>query len=281
MSRSKRELAMVCIATFLVVVCGASFGQYVTQQVGDNGVVDWSQQKVRAVGIAAPNPDLPTAAQRPAALEAAKQIALRNLIQTVQGMAISSETLVRNAMLENDEIRSKVEGYIRGFTVVDTKYMSDMTVEVEVEVPVSGVADVLLPPGKAVPIGTEVTGYPEATPTTTPGVITGLIVDAKGLGVMPAMAPRILDEEGNEVYGSRYVNREWAVKQGMVGYDKAVASARKNKRVGANPMIVKGIKSAGTNKADIVISNEDAAAVKQAADTQNFLDKCQVMFVLD
>ncbi|MBC6950450.1 hypothetical protein DWB58_21185, partial [candidate division KSB1 bacterium] len=224
MSRSNMLRATLMATTLAIFMASAALAQ-VTQTVGASGAIDWSQQKLRSTGIAAPNPNLPFGAQRPAALEAAKLVALRNLLQTVNGMAITSETTVKNMVLENDEIRTSVEGYVRGFTVVDTRYMSDTSVEVDVEVPMAGLADLLLPPGKAVPVGGAPgpVGYPPAgTAAPASGAATGLIINAKGLSVTPAMAPKILDEDGNEVYGSKYVDREWAVKQGMVGYAKDV-----------------------------------------------------------
>ncbi len=280
MSRSNMLRATLMATLLAIFAVTASLAQ-VTQTVGASGAIDWSQQKLRSTGIAAPNPNLPFGAQRPAALEAAKLVALRNLLQTVNGMAITSETTVKNMILENDEIRTSVEGYVRGFTVVDTRYMSDTSVEVDVEVPMAGLADLLLPPGRAVPIG-GVPSYPPAgAAAPASGAATGLIINAKGLSVTPAMAPKILDEDGNEVYGSKYVDREWAVKQGMVGYAKDVPSARSNQRVAPNPLVINAVKALGNNKADVVISNADAQMLKQRSESESFLSKCQVMVVVD
>ncbi|MBN2410455.1 LPP20 family lipoprotein [candidate division KSB1 bacterium] len=281
--------------------------QYVNQNVGEAGSIDWSSQVVRATGIGAPNPNLPQAAQRASAIEAAKRVALRNLLETIQGMSINSETTVRNAMMENDVINTRVQGVVRGFTVVDTKYMSTGDIDVTVEMPITGaLSDVLLPQqmggtpisaGAAVPQGQlwpanrpVPEGYVLIAPaspgqTTTSsaggGVYTGLVIDAKGLGIRPAMAPKIVDESGQEIYGSKYVSRDWAVKIGMVGYDKDVTRAKSNDRVTNNPLIVKGLKASGANKADIVVSNNDAALIRNTTANQNFLDKCKVMFIVD
>lgn len=258
--------------------------QYVNQQIGDYGAVDWSNQIVRATGIGAGNPNLPLPAQRAGAIRAAELMALRNLLESIKGVSLTSETTVRNAMIENDVIVTKVEGICRGYKKVgEPKYLSDGSVEVTVEMPITGaLTDAILP--------TQIGGQPWMTDMgqTMPGTMqpgtgayTGLIVNAKGLGVRPAMAPKILDEAGNEVYGSRFVSRKWAVEMGMVGYDKDINRARTNDRVTANPMIVKGMKVSGANKADVVISANDAAAINTAAANQNFLDKCKVIFIVD
>jgi len=113
------------------------------------------------------------------------------------------------------------------------------------------------------------------------GVFTGLIIDARGTGLRPAIAPRVLDEQGNEVYGSGYVSRDYAVQIGVIGYEKDVNRARLNERVADSPLIINGIKAAGTNRTDVVITNPDAQMVIAAAKNLNFMEQCKVMIILD
>lgn len=268
------------LALVLLTCSSLLVAQNVTQAVGPSGVVDWSSQIIRSTGIGSPNPNMPPTAQRAGAIMAAKSDALRNLLSTVQGVSVSSETTVRDFMLESDVINTTVRGVVKSYTVVDTKYMSSGDIEVTIEVPLTGVlSDALLPSATGQFISS---AYATAAPTMPQsGAYTGLLIDARGLGVRPAMAPKILDENNEEVYGSKFVDREWAVKIGMVGYDKDVNKARSNDRVTANPMVVKAIKTVGPNKADVVISNTSAQAIKDAAQNQNFLDKCKVMFIVD
>jgi hypothetical protein len=302
----KTRLSLFVVAIVLLLIVIPMLAQNVTQPVGNAGVVNWSSLVVRATGIGSPNPNMPETAQRAGAMEAAKRVALRNLLETIQGMTLSSETTVRNYMIENDVVNTRVQGVVRNFTVVDTKYMSTGDIEVTVEMPISGsLADALLPQqmGGATPMGVAVCpvcGQPWPAGKPVPagmtlstssagggmaaqssGVYTGLVIDAKGLGVRPAMAPKILDESGQEVYGSKYVSRDWAVQIGVVGYDKDVNHARSDDRVTNNPLVVKAIKVSGANKADLVVSNSSAAAIQSAAANQNFLDKCKVMFIVD
>jgi hypothetical protein len=281
--------------------------QYVTQTVGENQTVNWSNQVVRSVGIGAPNPNLPIAAQRTAAIRAAKLEAVRNLLETIKGIYLTSETTVRNSMVEDDVIRTRVEGLAQNYNQVgEPRYMSDGSVEIVVEMPITGqILDALLPgqfgggqfmtagqmvcptcgqpwpQGRPVPPGVTLQQIGGTTAMTASGVFTGLIIDCKGLGVRPAMAPKIVDEQGNEIYGSKFVSREWAVEIGMVGYDKDLTRARQNDRVTNNPLVVKGLQVSGQNKTDVVVSAADAAMIHQAAANQNFLDKCKVMFIVN
>ena len=66
----------------------------------------------------------------------------------------------------------------------------------------------------------------------------------------------------------------------MAGYSKDINSARNNPRVIATPIVVKGLKTSGQAKADIVISNTDAEKIRANAENMTFIEKCRVMIVL-
>jgi hypothetical protein len=122
------------------------------------------------------------------------------------------------------------------------------------------------------------TQLPAAAP---PLTATGLVVDARGLGLKPALLPRILDEGGGEIYSTRQVSRQIAVEQGLVGYAKEVAAAQRNIRVTDKPLLVKGIKAAGKEKTDVVVPESDASSIVAAASASKFLEKSRVIIVYD
>ena len=273
---------MKSLSTIVFLVCLFAFGAQaqVYQQVTDAGTINWQDQLIRSTGIGAPNPKMPPAAQRAGALEAAKRVALRNLLETVKGMTINSETTVENAMVISDIINTRVSGIVRNFKVVEQRYMSDGSVEVDIEIPLSGVlTDALLPVQQGMPMAPG-QSYPGGI-TQQSGVFTGLIINAKGTELRPAMAPKIVDEQGNEVYGTGYVSRDYAVQIGVVGYEKDVNRASRNERVTDNPLVVKGIKATGTNRCDIVVANSDAQRILASAQNLNFMEQCKVMIILD
>jgi hypothetical protein len=181
-------------------------------------------------------------------------------------------------MVTSDVIRTQVSGFVQGATVMDKKYMSDGSVEVTVGMKLTGaLADALLPktlPGQPAGLG--------GAPGTAGGqVYTGLIVDARGLGIKPAMAPKVMNEDGKEVYGSAWINRDWAVREGMVGYLKDPAQAQSNPRVTDKPLMVKAIKASGDARVDMVISNADAGMIHGASQNLSFLEKCRVIILVD
>ena len=249
--------------------------------------VDWTARVVTAKGVGAVNPKQPQSAARPGAIRAAQQLALRNALELVKGVPITSTTNVANAMTTDDNIKSKVEGFVRGFQFSQPRYMDDLTVEVTVQIPLDGVGDIVLPSAiqpkasvQAWSWGDDGKGAPPANLRSS--VYTGLVVDARGLGVLPALAPRILESDSRELYGSANVDRAWAAKYGTAGYAKTLEGARGLKdRIGDNPAVVKAVKAAGPSKTDVVISAEDALSVKSAAQNLKFLSEARVVFIVD
>jgi hypothetical protein len=271
------------LLTCLGVAAGAS-AQIQPVISGDEGEgkVDWSERSIVATGIGAPNPDLPEAAQRPAAIRAATMVAIRNALETVKGMYLNSTTTVENFMTTNDVVQSKVSGFVKGYEQEGrTRYMSDGSVEVTVKIPLDGIDGL----GKRIygdelgesPAITRFTGKKSRQET----VFTGLIIDCRGLELKPALSPKVLDQSGKEIYGSAYVSREWAVKHGMVGYAKDIEGAASLDRVGDAPGKVKAVKASGQNSTDVVVSDSDAADIRSAAENLKFLSECRVVFVLD
>ncbi len=122
-----------------------------------------------------------------------------------------------------------------------------------------------------------------ATPAPAPEAVawTGLLVDASGLQARPAMSPKILDENGQEVYGSIVVDRDYAINQGIVGYAKDKDKAVANPRIADKPFLVKAVKAEGKNRCDLVIPNDQANALRAMAKSLNFLEKCRVMILVD
>jgi len=275
-------IAMIALVT-LAVFSGSSLAQLlgsirdVEQPIGSTGKVDWTTGVITAVGIGAPPAQPANPGQARAMAERAAQVvAYRNLLEAVKGVRVDSTTLVENFMVTSDEIRTSVNGFIQGAMIMDKKYMSDGSVEVTVGMKLTGaLADTLLPKGPLTP----------PTSLGTPGaqgqLYTGLIVDARGLGIRPAMSPKILNEDGKEVYGSAWINRDYAVREGMVGYLKDPAAAQANPRVTDKPLMVKALKPSGDARVDMVISNADAAMLHSAAQNLSMLEKCRVIVLVD
>lgn len=281
----KKSVLVLIVFAILTLGAVSSFAQLtgtikdVETAAGSSGKIDWTTGVVTAVGIGAPPAQPANAAQARAMAERAAQVvAYRNLLEATKGIRVDSNTTVENFMVSSDVIRTDVSGIIQGATVMDKKYMSDGSVEITVGMKMSGaLADAMMP--KTPPA--QPSGFGTPPPATVGQLYTGLIIDARGLGVKPAMAPKIVNEEGKEVYGSAWINRDWAVREGMVGYLKDPASAQTNPRVTDKPLMVKALRVSGDARVDLVISNADGAALHGAGQNMSFLEKCRVIILVD
>ncbi len=272
----KRIILSICFISM-------AFSQGVIQQF-EKGSINYSDQTISAIGIGFVPENVINAGQaRRSALRIAKADALRQLIEIVNGVTLTSETVMSGAMLD-DVIKTRVEGLIRGARQIGSpSYLSDTSVEVEYQVPMSSISEIMLP----VPSLTAgalanpaVTGT-AVSPPPAAGGITGLIIDARGVGLRPAMAPRVLDQNGNVIYGPGNYSREYAVTNGVAGYSKTLEAARADTRVQGNPLIVKCVASSGTNRADMVVSNADISKINSADRSFNILRDCRVLILLD
>jgi hypothetical protein len=276
--RSHRLIRLLAAAAMVLGLAAASIAEDMVQRSGE-GSVNWTTGVIQAKGIGAPpEKHYSTPSARPLALRAAKLDALRNMLEVINGVRIDSTTTVKDFSVESDVIRSEVDGWVRGAEQVHTEYMSDGTVEVVMQVNMrGGFSRAVLPENiKQLETITPVEPAPDAT-----SPFTGLIVDARGLHLRPAMAPKVLDESGEQVYGSAFVSREHAISQGVAGYAKAMRTAKDHPRVADTPLTVKGLRTEGPGRCDIVISDSDASRVRSASEHLSFLKKCRVMIVVD
>jgi len=293
------------ILIFVLGSCSLTFSQSLIEQLDDFGYVNWETYVVRSSGIGSINPKGPSASQRVEALENAKQSATNNLLKAVEGLTFSAASDVKSAFIKKSPRLKNLQEVVQHYTIVDTRSMSDMSIEVEIELPIAGMLSALLlpkksgqgqlrlsnerlcptcgqpwPEGKPIPEGITLINLAEGlkTPKGTP--YTGLIIDVQGLGINPAIAPKIVDEEGHEIYGTNYVDRDIAIEIGMVAYKNQIKTAFNDQRVGTEPLLIRGIRASGALKSDVIISKRDAALIHSAAHIQNFLKKCKVVLVV-
>jgi len=241
------------------------------------GSVDWQRKVVKCTGSGAAN--LRDAGGNPAvarigAEKAAKLDALRSCMETLKGVQLESGQTVGNALQSDAALTGKVQGLVRGFRVTGKpRYFSDGGVEMDVEVPLEGaLSDALLPKPDARP-ETKPEGKAEGPPAGT-----SLVVDARGQKVVPALAPRIVDEGGKEIYGPASLGEAGRRAGGAAAYAPSLDAARASLkgRVGDSPLVLKAVRAQGP---DLVISSADAASL--SGKNLAFLSEGKVVILAD
>jgi hypothetical protein len=284
----------------LSVPAGAAAAD-VREKVG-TGTVNWSHGILTVTGTGVP-PERGNAAQkRLMALRAAQVDGYRQIAEVINGVRVDSETVVKDFVVESDEIRTQVSALVKGAQRGEPRYQADGSVEVPVSIPMFG-ADSL-----ADAIDLEKQGHKHkqtALPVTAdlgPAVVlrplgvashrsfvlaagrsyTGVIIDCTSAGAQPAMSPSILDDTNQELYvGSLPVDPDIVVNQGIVGYRPSLAAAQADQgRVGAQPLVLSARQAAGRFHSDAVLSQADSAVLAQANLANPFLAQTKVSFVI-
>jgi hypothetical protein len=222
---------------------------------------------------------------------------------------VTGQTKVKNYVLENDTVETKVSALLQSPRVVSESSKPDGTAVVTMELPMYGdrsVASVVVPevmeaareasntsvriaetavvvppirppkrPAPTAPVELPLTGKNER------GAFTSLIIDCRGLGIQGALSPKVYDTLGREVYGTMDIDIDEAIEYGIVAYPRSAADALKNKRAGRHPLVIKALRPLDTARFDVVISEEDADRVREANRRDGFLKKLNVIFVVD
>jgi len=279
-------IIITMISSAIVVPCRGA-GDVIEQF--DNGWVNWSRGKIHAEGRCRSDQNNPQKAVNcEKVLANAKMKARHNLLKTTKSVRVKNDLTIGAYAGKNDVIMVKLMDMVKQAPVIQQKYSTDGTAKITVEMTLSGGLSQLVLPAEIKhveaikPVSPPTPGHPPlSTPTPGKELYSGLIVDARGLNILPVMTPKILDENRQEVYGPAFVSRELAVQKGLCHYETDMGVARSHEKMADNPLTVKGLRYGGPSKTDIIISNRDALKLKSDSEHLIFLKKCQVIIVVD
>ena len=252
------------------------------------GDLDWTEGALTVFGeAAAPDELVNPVRRRLAGFRAAKVIAYRNLAEIIGEVHVDARTKVSMAVVTDDEVRTKVEQYVRGARVVHgSRQERDGLFRLALQLDLRGrfanavlpdsTAARLLPPGEIPESDSLLVFVP-------PQPYTGVIVDARGTGLKPNLSPRIIDDSGRVIYSAEHVQRDYAVNVGVVGYDSDMPRAANSERLGAEaarPYVVSAVGVAGLYGGDAVVSRDSGTRILMADMDGDFLAECRVVFVV-
>jgi hypothetical protein len=252
-----------------------------TEKLGQEGMVDWTAGIVTASGIGYPpsNTDNPTQA-RLLARRAAQSVAYRNLLEAFKAIRVDSLTMVSNYVTTKDEIEVRISGMLQGVKEINSRELQQGGYEVTLQMKLTGEASAAFAPKDAPAPKRLVQDIPPSARPRQGGPYTGLVVDARGMEVRPALVPRILTEDGQEAYSQSYVLAKYRQNQGTA-YVSDPVEAKTHPKVTDNPLYVKALRPAGNSHTDLVISNAAAQTIHGVKDHFEFLEKGQVIVVID
>lgn len=273
-----------------------------SQQAGKTGI-DWVDGIIRVTGSGAPPNKGGAAQKRLMTKRAAQADGYRQLAEAINGVHVDSETSVKDFVTESDVIKTRVSALVKGAMPVATRNLSDGSIEVDMEAKLygsNGLLGVVAPwenrkPGP--PPTVQVPAEQSVLPTTLvassgqdfrglPMLVadvrySGVIIDARGMGLEPAMSPSILDPGKGELYLARNkVDPDYVVNEGIASWYTTLEQGRGDReRVGSNPLVIKARRVSGTFRCDTELGTEQAIAVLLADRKGKVLQGARVGFV--
>lgn len=117
-------------------------------------------------------------------------------------------------------------------------------------------------------------------------IYTGLIVDARGLGLQRGMSPKIYSESGQLVYAGVAVSYGFLQEAGIASYGQDLTPElllriQPENTIKVSPLVVKALEVIGTTESNVIISDDDAQAILGALDVYDFLAHYSVVFLID
>lgn len=287
----KSLIALSGALAFSIAVGAVPLNDYVapTKVLAAQYQMNNSVETIIAEGYGRMPVNMPAGSAKVLARRAAVTDAQRNLLESVKGVAVDSDTTVENFMLKSDIIHTKVNGIITGARVISEEVQSDGVYKVTMAVPVYGVgsiSDVAINAviGESAPVPVPVPPVNYQPTVSISGGYTGLVINAKNSGLVRTFCPAIYDTNGRAIYGVHNVDKKYAIDYGVVGYakgedgwDEVLAGTS---RAGNNPLNINivSVRERTVNKCDVVISVEDADRILAENQKSHFLDKYAVMF---
>jgi len=246
----------------------------------ETGTVNWTTGAITALGKAFPGDQSQSAKE--SVFWSARADAVRNIIAILKQIKINNELSVSEYASTSNVILTGLEKTAREAIATKQVYTSALAVEITIEASMFGGFLQLILPEEIRQIPKI---NPEINPKKVPGIgkslHSGLIIDARGIGIEPVLDPVIVSEQGHEVYSSVFISREFAVQSGVCKYVCNLDQALQDKRIGDNPLILKGLRKEGRQNATLVISMSDYLALEKATERHTFLNECKVIIVRD
>ena len=219
------------------------------------------------------------AQKRIMALRAARTGALKEAAVILDGVTVFGETTVLNAAAGSDTVKTSAEGIVKGAVVVKEEYdMTTGAASVYLSVPMEAVSGAILPQLSSILPDSPM--YNPALNATT-GRYDGLVVDARGLGLKPALLNRLVTAKGEVIYDPSKSSQKALSEHGAAVYasDAGEAKGMLAKRGAVKPLVVKA--SAVARSTDAELGPIEAGAVFFSNRYTSFLESARVVFVLD
>lgn len=241
---------------------------------------------VKGEGRAPDDKSLSRAERGRYAMAAAKATAEARLTVAIGEIRLKGETTLAQSADRDDKIRQSIERAVASAKVTARRYdpvrdVGTIFLKLTMDGP-GGAMSILAPEVASAGLyADEAPPFSPARPVTAPDApADGLIIDASGLGLQPAMQNRIVAGDDSVLFSPGSVPSEILASKGVGDYTDTVGKAKAilARHGSRNPMVVRASQVVRTT--DARVSDADAAGIFSSNQRTQFLESAHVVFVL-
>ena len=209
----------------------------------------------------------------------AKSRARENLLDLIKLVHFDSRT-VGEIMVSDKLIESRIKTLVgSAYQQGEIEYLERNEVAIALAINMSGLAEILIDASGYMSEGVAQSVYLMTRAATPKSERTsGIVIDARNIYHIPAMVPKVFNEDEKLVYGPRYYTRSRSVNRGPMGYAHSMEDGNVRRRVGNNPLLVEAVTS--NDDVNLTISNLDAERIRDAEKKFGLLTNCKVLVLL-
>ena len=187
---------------------------------------------------------------------------------------------VGEIMIEDPLIESRIETLVgSAYQQGEIEYLERKEVAIALALKMSGLAEILV----------DASGHMNENISQTTFLMTrnaipkserksGIVIDARNIYHVPAMVPKVFNENDKLIYGPRHYTRSRSVNRGPMGYAHSMDDGNVRRRVGLNPIVIEAVSS--EDIVNLTISNIDAERIRDAEKKFGLLTNCKVLVIL-
>ncbi len=232
----------------------------------DGGVIDWTAWRLEASA----GSERMVGAWKDRRVQ--EQDALDRLSPRILTLApqvrITPDATAGDLMGKENDLGQRLREGLSTWRVVETRYISVGRVEMDATMDlIEWLRPALVSLGSA------------STPPAGPGEATGVLVDVRGLGFKPCMAPRLSGEGGELLFDASMVSVDAIRRAPPVIYVPDPADPRAMSRAGERPLFARGEKA--TAEGEVILDAADMGALRGSADFPALASAGKLVFVVD
>jgi hypothetical protein len=273
----KRPTTILLVVYFFIL---PSMFQIRAAESGDQPFqIDWKHMRLNVSGQAAVTPSETGNQiewQYDAAVRAESDL-WKNIVFSMGSLRIDAFNTARDILMREPEKNELVFDFTRFDMDREVRY-DDGTVEVTESFPFFGEHGFI---PRLVSAGRDPGRFPHYPQYRYSRGFTGLVIDARGLGRVPAVAPAIYDQDHNTCYSIDLIDAESFNRWGAVRYTDDPHYKGLEDRVGQNPFRIVAMENDKLIPTDIGIDNDDAAVFFQREESRESLRRGNLIIILE